>query len=1575
MKKQALFVLFSLFLGVAFSQTQPLSLTTNVPKSKTTIDKNTAVLNPPAPNVAALLAEDELAAKNGEIFRIGVALNVNEDLIHFGNWEVLPNGDRKLLVVVKSEGAEALSFEFDNFHLPVGATMRAFNTGKWHYSKLFTSLDNRTDNGFFLPMVYGDEIIIEIIEPSNAYGQTIANLENVFYNYRETGNPMIEKINESDPCQVNVNCAPEGDFWQDEKGGVARIYAVDGGSAGLCTGSLVNNTAQDCKPYFLTALHCGDGTSAGDMNNWVFYFEYEAPGCTNPTGTGSLLDNYVQSCFRVADSNDGGGASGSDFLLVQLGTAANEAVTVNTLKSYNAYWSGWDVNNTTSNEGVGIHHPSGDIKKISTYTSNLVSTSWGGTPGTHWRVVWSGTSNGHGVTEGGSSGSPIFRYTGSGSNEDSKIIGTLTGGSSFCTATGNPDQYGKMSYHWNSNGGNNNEQLEPWLDPIGSGVSIMNGSADPCSTPAVPVADFMANQTSVLEGTTVEFTDLTSGVPDTWTWTISPGTNGAEWEYVGGTSSTDQNPDVQFNTPGFYTVELTASNAQGSDTETKVDYIEVIEIVCGEPISAAYTMGFETGEDLTQWVVINANGDVNTGGNANTWGLYDFSGAPQGAHGGNNVAGYFYNNDGTTPGDDWLITGCLDLAAGANYTMSYWWSTGDGYDETMEVFVGTDQTVAGMTQSIQNLGTVQNNNWTEEIINFTVPASGEYYIGFHCTSAADQWYIAIDDINLTGVATGVTITNAPANVTIECDESTDPSNTGDLTAITDCNPATVTINYTDVTTAGTCANEYTIERTWEATDNCGNIETHVQTITVVDNTAPVVSCGVTTDLITTSGGSATLPNYVTGSTISDNCTANGDLVITQNPSAGTSMTAGTYTVDITAEDECGNIGSCSITVTVENNEEITITNTPGNLTIECDESTDPSNTGEATATTSCATGGLTINYTDNVTAGACVNAQVIERTWVITDNCGNNETFVQTITVDDNTSPIVVCGQTTDELNTTTTIPLPDYTSGSSFNDNCTANGDLIISQSPAAGTSMSPGNYTVVISAEDECGNIGTCEVAVTVINDDGITITISPNDVTIDCDESTDPSNTGALTAQTTCATGGLTVNYTDVSDNQSCPETITRTWTVIDDCGASETYEQIITIDDLTAPTADPISSMNFECEGDIPAPNTALVTGVSDNCTASPSVYFISDVSNGLSCPETITRTYGVEDDCGNVTEITQDFIIEDVTDPTADPLNPLAVECFADVPTPNTTIVTGVSDNCAATPSVTFVGDVSDGQACPETITRTYEVSDDCGNSIFIDQTIVINDVTAPVVTPLSDISVQCSADVPSPNTGVVNASDNCIANPIVTHLSDVSDGNSCPETITRTYRVADNCGNFTEVTQSIVVNDDTAPVISCGVTNETILASQGSTVPDYSVSTTATDNCTSNPTITQSPAVGSALSLGSNIITMTATDDCGNESTCTIDVLYEDDASLDENELSSVSFYPNPTTNILNIDFGTEMNDATIVLYDANGKLIVEKKVQNKESETIDLSIFAKGMYTVIVHSKNGTTTQKVSKM
>ena len=107
--------------------------------------------------------------------------------------------------------------------------------------------------------------------------------------------------------------------------------------------------------------------------------------------------------------------------------------------------------------------------------TNTVSSSWGSTPNTHWRLIWTANANGHGVTEGGSSGSPIFN------NSSGRIVGTLTGGGSYCNATNQPDFYGKVSYHWISNGTTNNRRLKPFLDPANTGALTQNGSANPCS--------------------------------------------------------------------------------------------------------------------------------------------------------------------------------------------------------------------------------------------------------------------------------------------------------------------------------------------------------------------------------------------------------------------------------------------------------------------------------------------------------------------------------------------------------------------------------------------------------------------------------------------------------------------------------------------------------------------------------------------------------------------------------------------------------------------------------------------------------------------------------------------------------------------------------------------------------------------------------------------------------------------------------------------------------------------------------------------------------------------------------------
>ena len=266
--------------------------------------KNIPTIDLAVPNLKAIHEEDVLREKNGELYRIGVSMESNITTSNSGDWTINNNGSRTWSLRVSAPGAEALSFLFSEFILYRGSVLTIRDLDGKLVHKPMTYLDVIDHHMQNAALCFGDDLVIEIHEPANVEASNIL-IDRVMYNYRSTGNPNAQKINESQSCEVNVNCSPVGDSWQDEKDGVARIYIVEGNSAGWCTGSLVNNTAQDCKPYFLTALHCGVNTSSGNMNQWRFYFRYESPNCNNPSTAGTLDDHYIQGCFRIADSDDG----------------------------------------------------------------------------------------------------------------------------------------------------------------------------------------------------------------------------------------------------------------------------------------------------------------------------------------------------------------------------------------------------------------------------------------------------------------------------------------------------------------------------------------------------------------------------------------------------------------------------------------------------------------------------------------------------------------------------------------------------------------------------------------------------------------------------------------------------------------------------------------------------------------------------------------------------------------------------------------------------------------------------------------------------------------------------------------------------------------------------------------------------------------------------------------------------------------------------------------------------------------------------------------------------------------------
>lgn len=517
-----------------------------------TFDHLTVLLK--APDVGELLREDALTGKGVIPERVGVSVNAGIDLLNPVRRQNLPDGSTLYITPVKIGGALALAAYFSDFQIPPGGELYVYDETRKHILGAFTSENNKDHGLFSTGLIPGDMILFEYYEPFGA-GTARLTVGEIAWHYKNYHHNR--DLSTSDYCEVNVNCSPEGDNWQNQKRGVARIYVKEGSSFFWCTGTLINNTRRDWTPYFLTAEHCGDGANADDYLQWIFYFNFEAPECENPSVNPtpqSLTGASLLSSYEVS--------GGSDFKLLLL----EDDVPAD----YEPYYNGWDRRNESSNQGVTIHHPSGDIKKISTYTSPLASSSWTGSAETHWEVVWSGTLNGHGVTEGGSSGSPIF-------DEEGYVIGTLSGGRAACDPGGQgpgsgpdkPDYYGKFSWSWESNGPTPETRLRDWLDPENTGESHIRGIN------SLLTADFEAGRRVILAGESVEFVNMSAGTPDDY-----------EWMFDGGSpsSSTEKDPGtVLYREAGIYDVSLVVSKDGLTDTTLRKRYIEVVGRVYPNP--------------------------------------------------------------------------------------------------------------------------------------------------------------------------------------------------------------------------------------------------------------------------------------------------------------------------------------------------------------------------------------------------------------------------------------------------------------------------------------------------------------------------------------------------------------------------------------------------------------------------------------------------------------------------------------------------------------------------------------------------------------------------------------------------------------------------------------------------------------------------------------------------------------------------------------------------------------------------------------------------------------------------------
>ncbi len=429
--KKFLFILFTLFTLTGFCQIShggtPLTFNNN-------LSANIPTFITPTINLQQYIDEDKITDEHKDIaWRFGVEQFVNLTLINSGVWETLPNGDKVWRLTITSPNALSINLNYNQFKLPTGATFFVFN--KYQTIGSFTSENNKINGEFSTTLLKGDYVTLEYYEPANALEKGIIEVNSVVHGYRNLFDKM-KAFGSSGSCNVNAIC--DSAFWDNETR--ATVILLTSGNSRFCSGALINNVPQDGTPYVLTANHCSPST------NNIFMFNYQSPSCL--TSIDGNTTKTISGCSLRASN------SPSDFSLVELSSIPPS--------NYNVFYAGWSNINIAPTKGTGIHHPVGDVKKISHDNNPLVESGYYTLGNDHWEVIdWNS-----GTTQGGSSGSPLF-------DQNHRVVGQLHGGDAAC---GNDafDLYGKFSVSW-ANNTDTTKQLKHWLDPNNTGTTNING--------------------------------------------------------------------------------------------------------------------------------------------------------------------------------------------------------------------------------------------------------------------------------------------------------------------------------------------------------------------------------------------------------------------------------------------------------------------------------------------------------------------------------------------------------------------------------------------------------------------------------------------------------------------------------------------------------------------------------------------------------------------------------------------------------------------------------------------------------------------------------------------------------------------------------------------------------------------------------------------------------------------------------------------------------------------------------------------------------------------------------------------
>ncbi len=347
---------------------------------------------------------------------------------------------------IRSTGAYSINLILEQFKLPEHSRLFLISLKSGEIKGAYTSENNTDSQILAIEPVEGDELLVQYEEPVKTSFQGQFKITKVAHDFLGVTYSDHRPLGVSGICNYNINCDVANGS-EEVRDAVCRII-IEG--TDICSGTMMNNTALDGIPYILTANHCINSEKQAQSS--IFLFNYEAPYCSIynvPSIDGDVSRSMSGSSLKASFDS-------LDFALVRL----------NTIPPYNyrTFLAGWNMMSAAPTSSYSIHHPVGDIKKISIDQQSAASGSFSGSyiANGFWNVkTWE-----YGVTESGSSGGGLF-------DQNKHLIGTLTGGSATCVSRKN-DYFEKFAMSWNYRK-ETNKQLKFWLDPLDMNAQKLNG--------------------------------------------------------------------------------------------------------------------------------------------------------------------------------------------------------------------------------------------------------------------------------------------------------------------------------------------------------------------------------------------------------------------------------------------------------------------------------------------------------------------------------------------------------------------------------------------------------------------------------------------------------------------------------------------------------------------------------------------------------------------------------------------------------------------------------------------------------------------------------------------------------------------------------------------------------------------------------------------------------------------------------------------------------------------------------------------------------------------------------------------